>query len=112
MVFALSTAPPVVIGASLLLSSSLLGAWGALCAFTPEVYPSEVRATGMGFAGAVARAAGIVAAQLGGLLLALSFPVALSIYALALALAGAAALSMRERTEGRPLEESVEGYGS
>jgi putative MFS transporter len=108
MFFALSTAPAVVIGASLLLSFSLLGAWGALYAYTPEVYPTEVRATGMGFAGAVARAAGIVAAQLGGLLLALSFPVALSIYALALALAGAAALAMRERTEGRPLEESVQ----
>jgi putative MFS transporter len=107
MVFALSTAPAVVIGASLLLSFSLLGAWGALYAYTPEVYPTEVRATGMGFAGAVARAAGIVAAQLGGLLLALSFPLALSTYALALAVAGAAALLMRQETGGRALEERV-----
>lgn len=107
MVFAVSTVPAVVIGASLLLSFSLLGAWGALYAYTPEVYPTEVRATGMGFAGAVARAAGIVAAQAGGLLLALSFPWALAIYALSLAGAGAAALLMREKTEGRALEESL-----
>ncbi|MEX2536704.1 MAG: MFS transporter, partial [Trueperaceae bacterium] len=66
MVFALSTVPAVVISASLLLSFSLLGAWGALYAYTPEVYPTEVRATGMGFASAAARAGGIVAAQVGG----------------------------------------------
>lgn len=107
MVFALSTAPSVVIGASLLLSFSLLGAWGALYAYTPEVYPTEVRATGMGFAGAMARLAGIVAAQLGGWLLALSFPAALSIYAATLAVAGFAALGLRVKTEGRALEERV-----
>lgn len=109
MVFALSTAPAVVIGASLLLSFSLLGGWGALYAYTPEVYPTEVRATGMGFAGAVARAAGIVAAQVGGILLVLSFPVALGTYALGLVVAGIAALLMQENPEGRPLEELVEG---
>jgi MFS transporter, putative metabolite:H+ symporter len=106
-VFALSTAPSVVIGASLLLSFSLLGAWGALYAYTPEVYPTEVRATGMGFAGAMARLAGIVAAQLGGWLLALSFPAALSIYAASLAVAGFAALGLRVKTEGQSLEERV-----
>ncbi len=107
MVFAVSTVPAVVIAASLLLSFSLLGAWGALYAYTPEVYPTEVRASGMGFAGAMARAAGIVAAQLGGVLLAVSFPLALSTYAALLAIAGVAVLTMRERVEGRPLEERV-----
>ena len=112
MTFAVATQPAVVITASLLLSFSLLGAWGALYAYTPESYPTEVRATGMGFAGAMARAGGIVAAQLGGVLLALSFPVALGIYAASLAVAGGAALLMRQIPEGQPLSDSLRGMSA
>jgi putative MFS transporter len=55
----------VLIGASLLLMSfALLGTWGALYAFTPELYPTASRATGMGAAGAVARLGGLVAPTL------------------------------------------------
>lgn len=107
MVFALSATPAVVITASLLLSFSLLGAWGALYATTPEIYPTEVRATGMGVMGAVARAAGILAAQLGGWLLTLSFPLALGIYALTLGVAGVAALFLGE-VRGQALSDRVE----
>jgi MFS transporter, putative metabolite:H+ symporter len=105
--FAVSTVPAVVIGASLLLSFSLLGAWGALYALTPESYPTEVRATGMGVMGATARAGGIVAAQLGGLLLTLSFPLALGVYALSLGVAGGAALLLRDDPRGRALRDRV-----
>lgn len=108
MVFAVSGTPTVVIGASLLLSFSLLGAWGALYATTPEVYPTEVRATGMGVMGAVARAGGIIAAQLGGVLLTLSFPLALGLYALSLGVAGVAALLMREDLRGLALSDRVQ----
>ncbi|CAA9566929.1 MAG: Niacin transporter NiaP [uncultured Truepera sp.] len=107
MVFAVSREPAVVVGASLLLSFSLLGAWGALYATTPEAYPTEVRATGMGVMGAVARAGGIVAAQLGGVLLTLSFPLALGLYALSLGVAGGAALLMREDLRGQALSDRV-----
>lgn len=105
--FAVSTVPAVVVGASLLLSASLLGAWGALYALTPESYPTEVRATGMGVMGATARAGGIVAAQLGGVLLTLSFPLALGVYALSLGVAGAAALGLRDDPRGRALRDRV-----
>ena len=107
MVFALSSTPAVVITASLLLSASLLGAWGALYATTPELYPTEVRATGMGVMGAAARAGGIVAAQLGGTLLLLSFPLALSIYAVSLAVAGLAALFLRGERRNQALSDRV-----
>lgn len=107
MVFAVSSTPAVVIGASLLLSFSLLGAWGALYATTPEVYPTAVRATGMGVMGAAARAGGIVAAQLGGTLLTLSFPLALGVYALSLGVAGVAALLLRGDLRGRALSDQV-----
>src|SRR5690606_28603363 len=54
-----------LIGASLLIMSfALLGTWGALYAFTPELYPPASRATGMGMAGAVARLGGLLAPSL------------------------------------------------
>lgn len=43
------------------LSMANLGAWGALYAVTPEVYPTSVRATGAGWAAAFGRIASIVA---------------------------------------------------
>ena len=55
MFYSLGSSPFVVIGSTLLMSFSLLGTWGALYAFTPEVYPTDLRASGMGMAGAVAR---------------------------------------------------------
>ncbi|GAA5235339.1 MFS transporter [Verticiella sediminum] len=61
MFYSLGTSPVVVIGSTLLMSFSLLGTWGALYAFTPEVYPTALRASGMGTAGAVARFGGLFA---------------------------------------------------
>ncbi len=107
MVFAFSTTPAVVIVASLLLSASLLGAWGALYAATPEFYPTEVRATGTGVMGAAARAGGIVAAQLGGTLLLVSFPLALGIFALSLVVAGVAALFLTGERRAQALSERL-----
>ena len=61
MLYSLGTSPALVVGSTLLMSFSLLGTWGALYAFTPEVYPTDLRATGMGMAGAVARFGGLFA---------------------------------------------------
>ncbi|GAA4764860.1 MFS transporter [Microbacterium gilvum] len=44
-----------------LLSFFNLGAWGALYAVTPELYPTSVRATGAGWAAGIGRIASIVA---------------------------------------------------
>lgn len=43
-----------------------LGAWGAIYAYTPELYPTEVRGTGTGWAGAMARIGGGTAPILAG----------------------------------------------
>lgn len=59
--YSLGTAPALVVGSTLLMSFALLGTWGALYAFTPEVYPTDLRATGMGTAGAIARFGGLFA---------------------------------------------------
>ena len=44
-----------------LLSFFNLGAWGALYAITPELYPTRLRATGAGWAAAVGRIGAILA---------------------------------------------------
>jgi len=61
MLYSLGNDPVLVVGSTLLLSFSLLGTWAALYAFTPEVYPTDLRASGMGTAGAVARFGGLFA---------------------------------------------------
>ncbi|GAB4203976.1 MAG: hypothetical protein OHK0022_28720 [Roseiflexaceae bacterium] len=94
----------------MLMSFALLGAWGGLYAFTPELYPTEVRATGLGWANAMAHAAGILAPSIGGMLLGTSLPLALGIYAAFFVLA-AAALLIRAETAGRGLADVVESRG-
>jgi putative MFS transporter len=44
-----------------------LGAWGAVYAYTPEVYPTRVRGTGVGWAAAVGRIGAIAAPYIVGL---------------------------------------------
>lgn len=51
----------MIISAGMALSFFNLGAWGALYAVTPEMYPTSLRATGSGWAAGVGRIASIVA---------------------------------------------------
>ncbi|WP_370514043.1 MFS transporter [Cellulomonas sp. JZ18] len=59
--FAAASGTGPVIAAGLLLSFFNLGAWGALYAVTPELYPTRVRSTGAGWAAGVGRTASILA---------------------------------------------------
>jgi putative MFS transporter len=59
--FGLADSAPQVIGAGMLLSFFTLGAWGALYAVTPELYPTRMRATGAGWAAGIGRIAAILA---------------------------------------------------
>lgn len=56
-----------------LLSFFNLGAWGALYAYSPEQYPTSIRATGAGTAAAVGRIGGIFGPLLVGSLLGLGY---------------------------------------
>ena len=78
MLFSLGSATPVVVGSTLLLSFALLGTWGAIYAYTPEIYPTPLRATGMGTAGAMARLGGLLAPSLVVPLMAANFTAALA----------------------------------
>lgn len=59
--FALAHTHSTVLIAGCLLSFFALGAWGAVYAVTPEVYPTPLRATGAGWAAGFGRLASILA---------------------------------------------------
>ncbi|ODT14678.1 MAG: hypothetical protein ABS35_33915 [Kaistia sp. SCN 65-12] len=97
-------ADPVWIGAAMMLMSfALLGTWGALYAFTPELYPTPLRASGMGLAGAMARLGGLLAPTLVGAIVAYSFNVALGLFALILLLGALATAAIDVETKQKPL---------
>lgn len=88
-----------IIAAGCILSFFNLGAWGALYAIGPELYPTSVRGTGTGSAAGVGRIASIIAPLLvpvmvasGGTLL------AFSVFAAAFAIAAGAAFLLPEQT--------------
>ena len=81
MAYSLGNAAALVIGSTLLMSFALLGTWGALYAFTPEVYPTGLRASGMGMAGAIARFGGLFAPSIVAPVMASHFTLALAMLA-------------------------------
>lgn len=91
LLYSLGTTTPVVVGSTLLLSFALLGTWGALYAFTPEVYPTDLRASGMGLAGAVARFGGLFAPAIIAPIMTTHFTLSLFVLA-GMLVAGAAAI--------------------
>ncbi|MFU8945836.1 MFS transporter [Mycetocola zhadangensis] len=94
-----------VIGAGMLLSFFNLGAWGALYAVTPELYPTELRATGSGWAAGVGRIASIIAPLLVPILTGIGGSVLLfSVFAAFFLVAAAAALALADK-RGKSLEE-------
>ncbi|WP_442920722.1 MFS transporter [Massilia sp. DD77] len=92
MLYSGGSTAPLVVGSTLLMSFALLGTWGALYAFTPEVYPTALRASGMGVAGAVARFGGLFAPAIVAPVMATHFTLALAMLA-GFLLAGALAIA-------------------
>lgn len=94
----------LVATAILLMSFALLGTWGALYAYTPELYPTAARASGMGAAGAMARLGGLLAPSLLSLLIARSFGAAVALFAVLLLAAAVAAALIDAETRQRALD--------
>lgn len=61
LLFANAVTSTAILGAGMMLSFFNLGAWGALYAVTPEVYPTTLRGTGAGWAAGFGRIASILA---------------------------------------------------
>ena len=111
--FAAASGPGWIIAAAVPMSFFSLGAWAALYAWTPEIYPTEIRATGMGWASGMARIAGILSPILGGALISFaatstgSLPLALSLWAAAFAIGGLAVFLLGVETRRRALLDTV-----
>lgn len=101
--FTVAASPWMIAGSLLLMSFALLGTWGALYAFTPELYPTGLRGTGMGTASAVARLGGLLAPSLLGYVVARGFGLAIGVFAALLLLAVVATLFIRTETRNRSI---------
>lgn len=89
----------MLVGASLLIMSfALLGTWGALYAYTPELYPTASRATGMGSAGAMARLGGLLAPSLMAFVVSGGLGLAIGLFAGLLVIAAVAAMAIDAET--------------
>lgn len=94
----------VVVFATLLMSFALLGTWGAIYAFTPEIYPTTLRASGMGTAGAVARLGGLLAPSIVAPIMVSSFGTALSIISALLVLSAVSVWLIDVESRNQALE--------
>lgn len=100
-----STTFDILLWASLM-SFFNLGAWGAVYTYTPELYPTRIRTTGVGSATAFGRVGGILAPTLVGLLLpSIGRSGVLALNAGLLSIAAIAVGTLGEETKGRSLEE-------
>jgi putative MFS transporter len=89
-----------------LLSFFDLGVWGVVYAYTPELYPTAVRATGAGSAAAVGRVGGIVGPYLTPVLVPVIGQGGLfGAFTGLLVLVAIAVFALAEETKGRSLEE-------
>ena len=105
--FGLAAAEWQVIGAGMLLSFFNLGAWGALYAITPELYPTPLRGTGAGWAAGVGRIASIIAPLIVPALLALASTfVVFVVFAVFFVIAAVAALGLADK-RGKALDETI-----
>ncbi len=95
--FGFATTETAVLVAGCALSFFNLGAWGALYAIGPELYPTGIRGTGTGAAAAFGRIASIIAPlSVPFLLTGGGLPLVFTVFALAFGLAAAAALGLPE----------------
>lgn len=73
--FSAAASDGMLIAAGISLSFFNLGAWGAMYAYTPELYPTSVRSTGVGLAASFGRIGGIIGPYLVGLLVAQKYDI-------------------------------------
>jgi putative MFS transporter len=105
--FAAVTSLNWVVAMGVWMSFFTLGAWGALYAYTPEAYPTNLRGTGMGAASGFTRIAGAIAPTLGAVLLSQDLVLPLTVFAISYVVAAGAALLLPRETSQKPLQDSL-----
>ncbi|GLK65477.1 MFS transporter [Paracoccus kondratievae] len=103
LLFTVAGNPWLVAVSLLLMSFALLGTWGALYAYTPELYPTGLRGTGMGTASALARVGGLLAPSLMSYVAVRDFGTAIGIFAALLLLAAIGTLFIRAETRNQSI---------
>jgi len=104
LLYSLGSSTALVVGSTLLMSFALLGTWGALYAFTPEVYPTDLRASGMGMAGAIARFGGLFAPLIIAPVMATQFTLSLVMLSAFLVLGAIAIMCVDQESRNRALD--------
>lgn len=105
--FALANSLSMLVFMGIWMSFFTLGAWGALYAYTPEAYPTNLRGTGMGSASGMTRISGAIAPQIGALLLGTSLVLPLTVFAVSFIIGGVASLGLPLETTDRPLADTL-----
>lgn len=108
MAFLYGNAPTIelIIASGLAMQFFMFGMWSALYAYTPELYPTRVRATGSGFASSIGRVGALLGPSLVGVIL----PIAgqhgvFALGATSFVMAALVVATFGEETRGRVLEE-------
>jgi putative MFS transporter len=106
ILFGTSGTGAVAFVALALLSFFNLGAWGVVYTYSPELYPTAIRATGAGVAAAVGRIGGIIGPFLTPVLVpALGQSGVFILFMVVLLVTAATVWLLAEETKGRSLEE-------
>ncbi|SMB93338.1 MFS transporter, putative metabolite:H+ symporter [Thermanaeromonas toyohensis ToBE] len=108
--FSSSTTVGQVIGWGSAIYFFNLGAWGVLYAYTPEMYPTHLRATGAGWASFCGRIGAIIAPMAVGKIVAslgqqAAYPVVFALIGVVCVLTALAMLILGIETKGKSLEE-------
>ncbi|HMR33159.1 MAG TPA: MFS transporter [Geminicoccaceae bacterium] len=107
LLFVFAEQPGWIATSLLAMSFALLGTWGGLYAYTPELYPTGLRATGMGMAGAMARVGGLLGPSVVGLIIGAAFHFTIGLFAVLLLLAALAVGLIEVETKGKPLGQAA-----
>ncbi|WP_368658170.1 MFS transporter [Metabacillus halosaccharovorans] len=96
---------PLLLTSGIFLSFFNLGAWGALYAYTPEHYPTEVRGTGAGLAASFGRVGGILGPLVVGYFVAADYSIntIFLIFAISIIIGALAVLLLGEETKQKEL---------
>ncbi|WP_339297387.1 MFS transporter [Paenibacillus sp. FSL R5-0623] len=105
--FGLATTEATILTAGICLSFFNLGAWGGLYAYSPELYPTSVRSTGVGLATSVGRIGGVLAPLMVGMLVQREVAISLifTIFFVTILIGAAAILFWGRETKGQELAE-------
>jgi len=106
LIFGNADTTAVLLISGIFLSFFNLGAWGALYAYTPEQYPTIIRATGTGMAAAVGRIGGVLGPLLVGSLVAANYDIGIvfGIFCIAIVIGVLAVIVLGKETKQIELE--------